>query len=99
MDLGNAINIALTLGGAGVGAYLGVRLSVTRLEGRMASAESEIKRLRDWHEAHGAALPIRMTALEANLQGMRDWKHEVVDPYLPRAVDEHERRLNVLEKQ
>ncbi len=36
--------------------------------------------------------------LEKNQDGLRLWKHEVVDPYIPRAVDEHERRLERLDR-
>jgi len=39
----------------------------------------------------------QVKTLEKDQQGMRDWKHLVVDKYLPRAVEEHERRLNKLD--
>lgn len=35
--------------------------------------------------------------LEKKHEAYGDWKHRVVDPYIPRAVDEHERRLNKLD--
>lgn len=35
--------------------------------------------------------------LEGNQEDMREWKHAVIDPYIPRAVDEHERRINRLD--
>lgn len=47
---------------------------------------------------------IELTTLQAKfesavdrLDGLHDWKHEVGEAYLPRAVDEHERRLNRIE--
>lgn len=39
----------------------------------------------------------RYGALEKRLDSLHHWKHEVGEAYLPRAVDEHERRLNRLE--
>jgi hypothetical protein len=36
--------------------------------------------------------------LEKDQQGIRNWKHVVVDPYVPRAVEEHERRINRLDQ-
>jgi hypothetical protein len=35
--------------------------------------------------------------MERSIEELRAWKHDVVDPYLPRAVDEHERRINRLD--
>lgn len=99
MDAGSAIQIGLTVLGALGGGYLGVRLSVVRLEGRVSALEEKVTRLNVWHDSHGAALPTRIGVLEANLQGLRDWKHEKVDPYLPSEVDAHERRITELERQ
>jgi pterin-4a-carbinolamine dehydratase len=39
----------------------------------------------------------KVEQLEASEKDLRGWKHAVVDAYLPRAVDEHERRLNRIE--
>ena len=39
----------------------------------------------------------RTVRAEKDVQDLRDWKHETVDPYVPRAIDEHERRLNKLD--
>lgn len=98
MDFGTVIQIALTVLGALGGGYLGVRISVARLEGRVAAIEGEVSRLRAWYDSHGAALPTRVGVLESNVQGLRDWKHEKVDPYLPGEVDAHERRITELER-
>lgn len=40
---------------------------------------------------------VRISQVEKDLQGIRDWKHVVVDPFVPRAIEEHERRLNRME--
>lgn len=48
-------------------------------------------------EARFNGLPERMRYCEGNIEELRDWKHEKVDPYIPRAVDDHERRLTRLE--
>jgi len=39
----------------------------------------------------------KVETLEENVKELREWKHDVVDPYIPRAVDEHERRINRLD--
>lgn len=39
----------------------------------------------------------RQGRAEADILDLRKWKHTVVDPYIPRAVDEHERRINRLD--
>lgn len=39
----------------------------------------------------------KVEQLEESEKDLRGWKHTVVDAYLPRAVDEHERRLNRIE--
>lgn len=35
--------------------------------------------------------------LVKSIDELREWKHTVVDPYIPRAIDEHERRINRLD--
>lgn len=35
--------------------------------------------------------------LDERLDSLHKWKHQVAEAYLPRAVDEHERRLNKLD--
>lgn len=39
----------------------------------------------------------QVNTLDRSLTELREWKHEVGDAYLPRAVDEHERRINRLD--
>jgi hypothetical protein len=39
----------------------------------------------------------RTVRAEKDIQDLRDWKHDVADPYVPRAIEEHERRLNKLD--
>jgi hypothetical protein len=39
----------------------------------------------------------RVKTLERRMEAMTLWKHTVVDPYLPRAVDDHHRRLERIE--
>jgi hypothetical protein len=45
-----------------------------------------------------AANEVRVDNVEKDVQGLRNWKHVVVDPYVPRAIDEHERRINRLDQ-
>jgi hypothetical protein len=40
---------------------------------------------------------VKIEAAEKDMQGLRDWKHITVDPLIPRAVEEHERRINRLD--
>jgi hypothetical protein len=40
----------------------------------------------------------RMTALEKRVDSLHLWKHTVGEAYLPRAVDDHHRRLAELER-
>lgn len=59
------------------------------------------------HDEYGPAidginsklLPLvsQATTTEKRVDELKDWKHEIVDAYIPRAVDEHERRLNRLD--
>ena len=42
-------------------------------------------------------LPKQLEALEKRFDILNEWKHKTGDAYLPRAVDEHERRLNRLD--
>lgn len=39
----------------------------------------------------------RVGRTESDIKELRQWKHVVVDPYVPRAIDEHERRINKLD--
>lgn len=45
------------------------------------------------HSVEIARVQVRLTNVEAYQQYLRDWKHNVVDPLVPRAVEDHERRL------
>lgn len=40
----------------------------------------------------------RLNQVEKFMQEIRDWKHEVVDPYIPRGMTDHERRIGELER-
>lgn len=40
----------------------------------------------------------RLRQLEDRRDYLDDWKHKTVDPYIPRAVDEHDRRIEELER-
>jgi len=44
-----------------------------------------------------ATLAETIRGLEKDMDSLREWKHVTVDPYIPRAVDEHERRLGRLD--
>lgn len=39
----------------------------------------------------------KVANIEEDQAGLREWKHLVIDPYVPRAIDEHERRMNRLD--
>jgi len=45
-----------------------------------------------------ATLTQKVLNLTEEVTRLRAWKHLVVDPYVPRAIDEHERRLNDLQR-
>lgn len=58
-----------------------------------------VRRLERLEAANNAAVLLsRIDTHEKDLEGLRDWKHKVVDAYLPRAVDDHHRRLERLER-
>lgn len=40
----------------------------------------------------------QMEAVDKRVDELKEWKHLVGDAYLPRAVDEHERRINRLDQ-
>lgn len=42
-------------------------------------------------------LATKMEVVEKDIEGLRDWKHLVVDPYVPGTINEHDRRLNRLD--
>jgi hypothetical protein len=46
-----------------------------------------------------AEVRVRIEHVEEDLRGLHRWKHTVVDPYIPRAIEDHERRLNRFEGQ
>lgn len=48
---------------------------------------------------NGKLLPFiaQMAIIDKRIDEVKDWKHEIGEAYLPRAVDEHERRLNRLD--
>lgn len=39
----------------------------------------------------------RLKQLEVRREYMDEWKHVTVDPYIPRAMEDHERRITKLE--
>lgn len=51
----------------------------------------------DFKNSQYGVLSNKVANLEHLVQELRDWKHEKVDPYVPRAIDDHERRINRLE--
>lgn len=58
-----------------------------------------VRRLERLEIANNAAVLLsRIDTHEKDLEGLREWKHMTVDPYLPRAVDDHHRRLERLER-
>jgi phosphoenolpyruvate carboxylase len=69
--------------------------------------QARVDQLEQWIQAKENAitgineklLPMvnQVKQLEEDRTGIRAWKHLVVDPYIPRAVEEHERRINRLE--
>ena len=40
----------------------------------------------------------RSRVSEVDRNGLRDWKHRVVDPYVPACIDDHERRVERIER-
>lgn len=51
-------------------------------------------------DVHGrlARTETKTEAVEKDIEGLRNWKHVVIDPYVPRAIEEHERRINRLDQ-
>jgi len=39
----------------------------------------------------------KMEQAEKTLDELREWKHVVIDPWVPRAIEEHERRINKID--
>jgi hypothetical protein len=72
-----------------------------------AADQARIAELKQWiqdkedaiTEINEKLLPMenQVKQLEEDRTGIRAWKHLVVDPYIPRAVEEHERRIDRLE--
>lgn len=48
---------------------------------------------------HSDLLPLlkQVSGIDQRVAELKDWKHDIGEAYLPRAVDEHERRLNKLD--
>lgn len=44
-----------------------------------------------------AGMNERLKAVEERIRYLNDWKHKDVDPYVPREVEKHERRIEALE--
>jgi hypothetical protein len=83
--------------------------SLSNLDGRFEQRSKDRDKF-DYEWRHGeysnaiSAINLMLYPLETkmeiagkSIEQLRDWKHAVVDPYIPRAVDEHERRLNRLD--
>lgn len=46
----------------------------------------------------GIALEVRLQSLELDKKGIREWKHKVIDPYVPGAVDALKHRVDRVEE-
>lgn len=51
----------------------------------------------EFRQSQIGVLASRVSHSEQFIDEIREWKHRVVDAYLPRAVDDHERRIARLE--
>ena len=98
MPIETILHVIVTAVLSFAGGYLGVRLSVAKLEVQTTHHQEEISRLRVWVETYGGALPTRVAQLEASHEQMREWKHRVIDPIVPRAFEDHERRITRIEE-
>lgn len=86
-----------------MGAYVGMRVGIVRLETQIIAVAANLLK----HDEYAFAianinskllpLEVQMKLTEKMIQELRDWKHDLVDAYIPRAVDEHERRINRLD--
>jgi hypothetical protein len=84
----------------------GLREDIVRLEQWTKDKEKFDYEFR--HDEYGRAITgineklwpavTKIEALEKETESLREWKHMVIDPYIPRAIDEHERRINRLDQ-
>lgn len=98
--LGAILGLAtFLLGGLVTAVWLfsGVSKDVERMKQDIGTAEFGMR-------YQGLKNAIELTTLRAQFDEaikrqnkLHDWKHEIGEAYLPRAVDEHERRLNRLD--
>ena len=72
----------------------------SKLEGWTVEMDRRINLLEsDFRQSQIGVLHARVSQAEQFIDELREMKHMKVDPYIPRAVDDHERRITRLETQ
>lgn len=75
----------------------GISKDVERMKDDIGTSESGMRYRGVQNSIALTALLSDVTSLTKRFDALQDWKHKVGDAYLPRAVEEHERRLNRIE--
>lgn len=75
----------------------GINKDVERMKEDIGTSEYGIRYQSLKNSIEVTTLKAQFDAALARLNSLHDWKHDTGDAYLPRAVDEHERRLNRLD--
>lgn len=75
----------------------GINRDVERMKEDIGTSESGLRSKVASNYIELTSLKASFNELVLRLNKLHDWKHEIGDAYLPRAVDEHERRLNRLD--
>jgi hypothetical protein len=75
----------------------GINKDVERMKTDIGTSEAGMRYQGVKNSIELTTLQAQFTALQQRVEGLHKWKHDIGEAYLPRAVDEHERRLNRLD--
>jgi hypothetical protein len=91
--------VTFLLGGLVTAVWLfsGVSKDVERMKQDIGTSEFGMRYQGVKNSIELTTLQARFDSVVQRLDHLHNWKHEIGESYLPRAVDEHERRLNRLE--
>jgi hypothetical protein len=77
--------------------FSGINKDVERMKQDIGTSEFGMRYQGLKNSIELTTLQAQFVAAVQRLDNLHDWKHETGEAYLPRAVDEHERRLNRIE--